>query len=554
MQQTFTPHLSTLFFTLLALLSAGNLFAQRLVTFENFTVPQDSFLNGQDTLGGFGNAYLELPSTYDTSFNFWASGWALSNKTDSVTSGFTNLYSAKAAGGHAGSATYVVGQQNAVLRFKPGVAGQTVQGVYLTNGTYAYNSMRDGDQFAKPFGGPTGEDPDFFKLVIRGFRGDTLATDSVEFFLADYRFEEDSLDFILRDWNYVDLTPLGPVDSLQFTMRSSDVGEFGINTPLFFCLDNPVIGVPPQQPENGITFEEDFLGVDTFYNGSDGTDGFRSGPVFFSTVYDTAFGFWASGWALSSKLDSVTSGFTNLYAAKAGIGAGNSPQYAVGQQGSMIKLDPGAQGSTVNSIQITNGAYAYNSMRDGDQFAKQFGGPTGEDPDFFKLTIRGFRAGAPTTDSVEFFLADYRFAEDSLDYIVRFWQEVDLTPIGPVDSLQFTMRSSDVGEFGINTPLFFCIDNLRLDLTTDVEAVAGAGQNRLHVYPNPAVNWITVDNPAARSGNARLELYDMNGRLLRQRQMNSDRERVKLQALPAGTYLLRWSNGREAVMERVIKR
>jgi len=554
MPQAFTQHLSTLFITLLALLSAGNLSAQRLVTFENFTVPQDSFLNGQDTLGGFENAYLELPSTYDTAFNFWSSGWALSNKTDSVTSGFANLYSAKAASGHAGSSNYLVGQQNAVLRFKSNVAGQNVQGVYLTNGTYAYNSMRDGDQFAEPFGGPTGEDPDFFKLVIRGFRGDTLGADSVEFFLADYRFEEDSLDYILRDWRYVDLTALGPVDSLQFTMRSSDVGEFGINTPLFFCLDNPVIGLPAQQPEDAITFEEEFLGVDTFYNGSDGTNGFRSGPAFFSTVYDTSFNFWASGWALSSKLDSVTSGFTNLYAAKAGIGAGDSPQYAVGQQGSMLKLDTEAQGSTVNSLQITNGTYTYNSMRDGDQFAKQFGGPTGEDPDFFKLTIRGFRAGAPTPDSVAFFLADYRFEEDSLDYIVRHWQEVDLTLLGPVDSLQFVMSSSDVGEFGINTPLFFCIDNVRLDLTTDVEAIADVGQDRLHVYPNPAVDWITVDSPSPRTKNARLELYDMNGRLLLQRRMDSDRERIKLQDLPAGMYLLRWWNGREALMERVIKR
>jgi hypothetical protein len=39
------------------------------------------------------------------------------------------------------------------------------QGVYVTNTTYAYNSMRDGDMFAKKFGGPTGNDPDWYKLL-----------------------------------------------------------------------------------------------------------------------------------------------------------------------------------------------------------------------------------------------------------------------------------------------------------------------------------------------------------------------------------------------------
>jgi hypothetical protein len=36
-------------------------------------------------------------------------------------------------------------------------------------------------------------------------------------------------------------------------------------------------------------------------------------------------------------------------------------------------------------------------MRDGDGFGKKFGGTTGMDPDWFKLTIKGYSGGALKT-------------------------------------------------------------------------------------------------------------------------------------------------------------
>ena len=50
-----------------------------------------------------------------------------------------------------------------------------------------------------------------------------LDTNVVEFYLADFRSAEDSLDYIVNDWRWIDLSNLGNVDSLQFTMNSSDV-------------------------------------------------------------------------------------------------------------------------------------------------------------------------------------------------------------------------------------------------------------------------------------------------------------------------------------------
>ena len=98
-------------------------------------------------------------------------------------------------------------------------------------------------------------------------------------------------------------------------------------------------------------------------------------------------------------------------------------------------------------------------MRDGDGFAKKFGGVSGNDPDFLKLTITGFN-GAAATGSVDFFLADYRFANNAQDYIVKAWTFVDLSSLGAVTRLGFDLTSTDNGPFGMNTPGYVAIDTL----------------------------------------------------------------------------------------------
>ncbi len=438
--------------------------AQIISDFEGILQPGDSVLDGSagTTFALSGNA--EFPITWNPDFGgFWAGNWAISSVADDTTSGFANLYGAITGGGHRGSATFAVGQQGAVIRLLDDAQGKTVRGLYLTNSTYAHNSMRDGDEFAKPFGGPDGTDPDFFRLIIRAYRNGALGADSLVFYLADYRFEVDSLDYLIDDWQFVDLRPLGPVDSLEFRLESSDVGEFGINTPLFFCVDDLITTEPAPRPAYVIDFEMPFLGLGGADDGRDGSGGFDQGQAFFPNTYNPDFGgFWSSGWALSGRTDSVTSGFTNLLSAITGRGFGNSLQYAVGQQNAVVQLQGPARGATVQGLYVTNTTYAHNSMRDGDDFAKPFGGPDGTDPDFFRLTVRKFLNGQLGKDSVEVYLADYRFENDSLDFILDDWAFLDLQSLGPADSLLFTLASSDVGEFGINTPLFFALDNLIL--------------------------------------------------------------------------------------------
>ena len=137
-----------------------------------------------------------------------------------------------------------------------------------------------------------------------------------------------------------------------------------------------------------IGFEEPFVGLDQVDDGSSGHGGFDLGQAFFPNEYVQEFGgYWASGWVISGRTDSVSSGFENLLSAKPGHGQAESLQYAVGQQGSVIHLQDIARGSIVQGLWLTNTTYAHNSMRDGDMFAKAFGGE-GPIPTFFVCWYR----------------------------------------------------------------------------------------------------------------------------------------------------------------------
>ncbi len=244
--RNFTLTLALVIFSLVAQPFTSK--AQSVADFENLTLAPNSFWNGSAMPLGttFTSADAIFPNNYDTSFGgYWSSGWAYSNVLDTTTAGFSNLYGARPGSGYNGSSNYVVGTQNSLISFSNAAAGTVRKGFYVTNGTYAALSMENGDNFAKKFGDTTGTNcncpqgsvPDYFLLTVNAYYNGTLLTDSVDFYLADFR-GPDSTDYIIKDWQWVDLTSLGNVDSVVFKLRSSDVGQFGMNTPAFFCLDN----------------------------------------------------------------------------------------------------------------------------------------------------------------------------------------------------------------------------------------------------------------------------------------------------------------------------
>jgi hypothetical protein len=213
--------------------------AQEIVDFEEFGINQDSFLNGSTVEGAFITEAITFPNSFTQTpeFSFW-SGWSISSITDNETPGFTNEFSAITGSGNNESTTYAVSFESGQNKLYLNEGPQIVEGIHITNSTYAYLSMLDGDAFSKKFGGATGDDPDFFVLIIDGFLAGEAVDTTIEFYLADYRFDDNTQDFLIDEWTFVDLSILGEVDSIGFQLASSDVGEFGMNTPAYFCIDD----------------------------------------------------------------------------------------------------------------------------------------------------------------------------------------------------------------------------------------------------------------------------------------------------------------------------
>lgn len=293
--------------------------------------------------------------------------------------------------------------------------------------------------------------------------------------------------------------------------------------------------------QNIVDFEELTLETDTFWDGSDLSDsGFVSGGIYFPTNYNTEFSFWEGGVAYSNVTDSVTSGFGNLYAAKAGKGADNSNNYAVAYGSGYFKSEANfGWPFTELSLFITNGTYAYNSMRDGDAFAKKFGGESGNDPDYFYVVFKGFRNGLPTnSDSVIYYLADFRFQDNTLDYIRVDWIELSLFFLTPCDSVTYEFYSSDVGGFGINTPLQFCMDNITYN--TYVNGVnSSTSDSKISIYPNPSIGILNVDLPNEEVET--LQILDATGRIVISSVSPNKHQQLNLENLTNGVYFARFT-------------
>ncbi len=200
-------------------------------------------------------------------------------------------------------------------------------------------------------------------------------------------------------------------------------------------------------------------GTGSYDNGWDLKGGFTSRGVSFANSYNATYHSW-SGWSYSNVNDPTTTGvsplktdYSHQYAAITGSAPGGSGNYGISSgTGAYINL---AAGTAPVSFQVTNTTYSYLSMTLGDGFAKKFG--VG---DSFELKIYGY-SGANGTGTrigeVDFYLANYT---SSSSLPVSVWTLVDLSSLGGARSLGFDYASSDVGQFGINTPEYFAMDDL----------------------------------------------------------------------------------------------
>ncbi len=208
-----------------------DMFKTDYVDFEELSLEKGTYWNGSDGSGGFTSGNKFFYNTFYEDWNTW-SGFAYSNVINYFYYNNVARFAAFPSGGADESDNYVIAHQfeKIVIDFEKPEEMRTVQ---FTNTTYTALAIKYGYDYAKKFGGRDGGDPDWFKLTIMGTGVDNEVTGPVDFFLADYRFDDDENDYIVNRWKRVDLSSLGTVKRLEFELSSSDAG-----TPLYFCMDN----------------------------------------------------------------------------------------------------------------------------------------------------------------------------------------------------------------------------------------------------------------------------------------------------------------------------
>ena len=121
-------------------------------------------------------------------------------------------------------------------------------GVYISNHPWPYYGCLHGDGFGTGFA-----EGDYFELIAHGVDAEGNET-TVSMNLVDFTNGE---LHAANDWTFFDLSSLGQVESVYFTLNSTDVGPYGMNTAAYFCMDK--FQVKDKQP-TGIS--EPFAGKD----------------------------------------------------------------------------------------------------------------------------------------------------------------------------------------------------------------------------------------------------------------------------------------------------
>lgn len=110
----------------------------------------------------------------------------------------------------------------------------------------------------------------------------------------------------------------------------------------------------------------------------------------------------------------------------------------------------------VKSLWVCNSAYVAGVILNGNNSAAKF-----KDGDWFKLIVKGYVQGdAKAVAQDEIYLADFR---DGKKLVMDQWTEFKLNNIAKekVNRIKFEFDGSDKGEWGLNTPAYACIDDVK---------------------------------------------------------------------------------------------
>lgn len=199
--------------------------AQTVVSFDTLLPDPNDYVedtSASDDAATFVNTYYESWGAW-----YWA-GFAFSTVSNVVEATYANQYAAA----EPMSRAYAVGYDDGGYHPAPEILldlPAAPKSVLLNNTTYAAGVIRDGNAYARAF---TNGDTFVLTLTAYDIEGHTLAV--TNHYLADFR---DDSSFIQTNWSELDLSWMPPeVVSIVGTLTTTDVGDWGANTPMYFAM------------------------------------------------------------------------------------------------------------------------------------------------------------------------------------------------------------------------------------------------------------------------------------------------------------------------------
>lgn len=224
-----------------------------VATFEDLTLEPESHWagpadNAEEVSGAYGPEWVgtfksgsyEFVNSVNPAWGSWM-GCSYSNMTaTSFESYEKDQWNSAAGHGAAGSANYGViygsstpNEQMEIIKVADGDAeGRIIKGMNITNSAWTVECVKNGNGSAQKFAQGS-----YFKVTFTGVKADK-STASVDYYLADYRSENESEWTCLTDWAWIDLSSLGKVVSLSISFDGTDKSYGYLNTSTYVCIDN----------------------------------------------------------------------------------------------------------------------------------------------------------------------------------------------------------------------------------------------------------------------------------------------------------------------------
>lgn len=185
---------------------------------------------------GFGNSEMKFEHFLNEEYGYWG-GFAHSKMCDANPENglYANQYSVfntQAASGE-GFLLYYYDNYNEPCDIVC-MSALELRSVKLNLSTYTYASITNEEinSFARAFG-----EGDYLKVIFTPCSSKGVAEgNGVECYVVDYR---DGKRFVADNWHEFALN-LPAAARIRVTIETTDVGQWGANTPLYICLDDLV--------------------------------------------------------------------------------------------------------------------------------------------------------------------------------------------------------------------------------------------------------------------------------------------------------------------------